>query len=176
MARLPTPETDGQSLRRLDQLVLNWTCSDPTKIVTTVADSELKRWASGRRIKVRYQAFEESATQHVPGLRIWAAWELGDVESICTSIAKQRRLERRSTIQMVYADHPLMDQRAMFVQSGAHAVLHPFTQLPRAIQSIASQIRLSRETGSPLTQGLMDRLPWGTVNRKSPDAPVGEVG
>ncbi len=160
MARSQITDAGRSGSKAFDCSVLNWMSFDRTKIVTSIVDVMLGPWAADHKINLRYRPTDGAPSQSISGLNIWAAWEPSDLETICLSIAKHRCWENSSAIHIVYADRRLWNSRSTFAQSGAHAVVQRLTLLPQAIESIGPHIPLSRETGSPLTQGLIERLPW----------------
>ncbi len=141
-----------------EQEVLNWICWDKTSVIAWLVRTTLEAWALTRELKVHQLSPErQKLGVELVGLSVWAAWIDSDVESISLSIAKQR-LTTPKTIQLVYTAEPSVDQQANLVQAGAHYVVYPLSDLPRAVEIVARKIPTQQQSTNLLTQGLLQRL------------------
>lgn len=152
--------------------VLYWTSSDSTNLVTVVVKQFLDLWQrnddwqrSGPKNERRHQrlALDQLADNTQLAFSFWAIGEATQLASNGLSIALHRK-RYPAALQLAYLAPELVESRGLFIESGAHFVVHQICQVHGLLQKLVDTAPLSDQGIHPLTSGLTTRLPWSFVD------------
>ncbi len=156
---------------------LQWTCWDPSNLLTAMLHNLLSEWGHARSIRtqltraVKLSEIELLLAVRRIDLAAWGLWESEQYPAVCASLAVAAKLQN-PPLRLCFVAPELGEHVGLLTEAGGQVVTCQLHRLQSLLPRILGACRLSHQGSHPLTSGLVDRLPWGHVAPADPEADV----
>jgi hypothetical protein len=150
--RFSTIESDRKSL--------HWASWDPSKVVTSLAQTTLKKWAEAQNVAFRWTPINllDRPLKSI-NLVLWVVSEAADIDRLVGPVGEFRR-SGSGAIHIAYLGESCIQYAGVMVESGVQIIVQPLHRLPVVLQKVLPRTPLSTQTSTILLSGLTERIPW----------------
>ncbi len=144
---------------------LAWGIWDERGVVAAALRDMLDNLLEGTELRPRMlrsenpHRLEQLCSTHQLGLAVWVLSSDSEIVDLCQAIVAVRT-RHGDTVCVCYLDTPRSDWCSLLIEAGGQVIVSDLPTLQRVLPRLVARAPLSTHGYHPLTQGLMDRLPW----------------